>query len=305
MMNQQESQRYERIRAFSLDDGHSALPFSARLARENGWSLDYAGRVIDEYKKFMFLAVAAGHPVTPSEQIDQAWHLHLVYTDSYWRVFCGQVLGKPVHHGPTMGGASELEKYRDWYQRTKASYQRRFKQTPPGDIWPGADIRFGDDLHFRRVNIRHCWVIPKPRAKSWAVPGVGFLVVILFVLGLKLGIVGDRQSALHLSMLGQIHSEVGWFNAVAMEELLLWIGMPLLVILVILGLSFGNRCPTCGQRRALGKTGKREKGGLFKAGRVEWKCKSCGYCLWKNEQSGGCGGCGCGGGCGGCGGCGG
>ncbi|MEK6230809.1 MAG: hypothetical protein N2A42_03075 [Luteolibacter sp.] len=33
-----------------------------------------------EYKRFVALAMLAGHPVTPSEEVDQAWHLHLVYT---------------------------------------------------------------------------------------------------------------------------------------------------------------------------------------------------------------------------------
>lgn len=48
------------------------LTFSQRLARDNCWSLNYAQRVIKEYKKFAFLAVCAGHPVTPSDQVDQA-----------------------------------------------------------------------------------------------------------------------------------------------------------------------------------------------------------------------------------------
>ena len=47
----------------------------------------------------MFLAVVAGHTVSPSVEVDQAWHLHLVYMQSYWREFCGEVLQQPVHHG--------------------------------------------------------------------------------------------------------------------------------------------------------------------------------------------------------------
>src|SRR5688572_3649708 len=103
-MNHQLNALFQRICAYSPDDADSHLTFTQRLARENGWDLKYARRVVEEYKKFMFLAVAAGHPVTPSEQIDQAWHLHLVYTHSYWEEFCGAVLGQPIHHGPTKGG---------------------------------------------------------------------------------------------------------------------------------------------------------------------------------------------------------
>ncbi|MEO0455971.1 MAG: hypothetical protein AAF152_05215, partial [Cyanobacteria bacterium P01_A01_bin.114] len=76
-MTAQQAELYERIQSFSLDQPDAQLSFSKRLARDNHWSLDYAQEVIEEYKKFAFLAVAAGHPVTPSDHVDQAWHLHL------------------------------------------------------------------------------------------------------------------------------------------------------------------------------------------------------------------------------------
>ena len=65
---------WTRIAAFDLDAVDAELPFSARLARDNGWSRAYAVRAIEEYKRFVFLAMAAGHPVTPSDEVDQVWH---------------------------------------------------------------------------------------------------------------------------------------------------------------------------------------------------------------------------------------
>ena len=70
-MNAEQVALYERIQAFSLDQSDAQLSFSKRLAKENGWSLQYAQQAIEEYKKFAFLAVAAGHPVTPSDPVDQ------------------------------------------------------------------------------------------------------------------------------------------------------------------------------------------------------------------------------------------
>jgi uncharacterized protein (TIGR04222 family) len=160
-MNVQQAELYQRIQAFSLDDPDIGLPFSKRLARDNGWSTKYTQRVIEEYKKFAFLAVAAGHPVTPSDQVDQVWHLHLVYTRSYWGEFCPNVLQTPLHHGPTRGGRSEHDKFNDWYTKTLASYEHFFGQVPPVDIWPPAHIRFDRDLHFVRVNTQQNWVLPK------------------------------------------------------------------------------------------------------------------------------------------------
>ena len=140
----------------------TAFPFAARLARENGWSTGLAARTIGEYRRFVFLAIAAGHPVSPSDQVDQVWHLHLLYTESYWNRFCRDTLGMSLHHHPTKGGDEEREKFRDWYAETLDSYRRFFVTEPPADIWPNAVVRFGEDILYQRVNRARYWVVRKP-----------------------------------------------------------------------------------------------------------------------------------------------
>ena len=151
-----------RIEAFDLDSHESKLPFSRRLARDNDWDHDYAQRVVAEYKRFAFLAMVAGHPVTPSDAVDQAWHLHMVYTESYWKEFCGQVLRKPLHHGPTRGGAQEGAKHFDWYTRTLESYRHWFNSEPPEEIWPSPANRFRHASEFVRINRSETWIVQKP-----------------------------------------------------------------------------------------------------------------------------------------------
>ncbi|MBX7135929.1 MAG: hypothetical protein K1X67_24945 [Fimbriimonadaceae bacterium] len=173
------SELLAKIESFDIDGGPVSLTFPKRLARENGWSVAYAQRVIDEYKRFVFLAMTAGHPVTPSDQVDQAWHLHLTYSDSYWERLNGEVLPKPLKHNPTKGGQAENEKFDDWYNRTLASYERIFGAAPPPDIWPCSDIRFGEHLHFRRVNTAQNLIIPRTSLSKakW----VGLTVVVAAV----------------------------------------------------------------------------------------------------------------------------
>jgi uncharacterized protein (TIGR04222 family) len=161
---------WAKLEALDLDGG-AALSFSKRLARDNGWTADFARRVVLEYKRFVYLAATCGHPVTPSDEVDQAWHLHLVYTRSYWDELCGQVLGFPLHHGPTKGGAAEGHKFQDWYARTLQSYTVAFGTLPPADIWPEAAVRFGDAPHFRRVNLRRHWLLPRLRWPTAWRPG--------------------------------------------------------------------------------------------------------------------------------------
>ncbi len=152
---------WQRIATFHPDKPGVALPFSKRLATENGWSRRYALRVVEEYKRFVFLVFTASHPVTPSEEVDQAWHLHMVYTRSYWDDFCGVVLQRPLHHIPTEGGKTELSKHIAQYEQTLQTYRDTFGQEPPHDIWPLAKQRFAGGL-WRWVNLRKFWVIRKP-----------------------------------------------------------------------------------------------------------------------------------------------
>ena len=57
----------------------------------------------------------------------------------------------------------------------------------------------------------------------------------------------------------------------------------ILVILIALSVYFGKRWPRCQRKRALHKTGVKEKAGLFKWKSEEWKCKYCGHTEWKDE----------------------
>lgn len=147
--------------SYSIGPEDAALPFVSRLARENGWSGSQADRVIDEYKRFCFLAVTAGHEVTPSDAVDQAWHLHLTYSRDYWERFCPQILQRTLHHGPTAGGDAERHRYFEQYAQTLRTYERTFGETPPADIWPDAARRLIEDPKARRVHSRDGYIVPK------------------------------------------------------------------------------------------------------------------------------------------------
>jgi uncharacterized protein (TIGR04222 family) len=156
---------WERIQGFELDKPGDSLTFTSRLARENGWSIGYARRVVEEYRRFLFLTMVAGHEVTPSEQVDEAWHLHIVYTKRYWGDLCRNVLRRPLHHNPTRGGPAESARHHEQYERTLESYRAQFGEEAPTDIWPPADVRFGEDLDHVRVNRARNWIVPKPRLR--------------------------------------------------------------------------------------------------------------------------------------------
>ncbi|MCI0366147.1 MAG: hypothetical protein L0219_19985 [Phycisphaerales bacterium] len=137
-MTPQQNELWSRIEAFKIEDGKPRFGFLDRLTRENNWSLEFARSALAEYKRFVFLAVAAGHPVTPSEVVDSVWHLHLKYTRSYWERLCQDVLQQPLHHDPASGAADEDGKFADQYRRTLESYERMCGAPPPAAVWPRA-----------------------------------------------------------------------------------------------------------------------------------------------------------------------
>jgi hypothetical protein len=185
-MHPTQARLYERLQTFLVDDGEPALSFDARLARENRWSADYARRVMVEYRRFLFLAATADEPVTPSEQVDQAWHLHLTFTRSYWDRLCRDVLGRPLHHDPTRGGPAEASKHDRQYERTLLAYRMTFREEPPADIWPPASVRFGVDAQAIRVNTARSWIIPKAPVRR-ALAGMAATFVLVALAGCEAG----------------------------------------------------------------------------------------------------------------------
>lgn len=163
-MTEKETQLWQRIVEFEFDKPQIEFNFTDRLARENNWTKSYSKRVIEEYRKFIFLCCISENGATPSDQVDQAWHLHLTFTKSYWIDFCQNTLEKEIHHNPTKGGNQEREKFNGYYTNTKDNYERYFRQQPPADIWPDNQHRFSE-INFKRINTDTNWVLKKPGFK--------------------------------------------------------------------------------------------------------------------------------------------
>ncbi len=150
---------WARIAEYPIGIDGAAFSFAQRLARDNNWTPNFADQVMGEYKRFVYLATISEQQLTPSDQVDQAWHLHLLHTHDYWGRFV-ETLGAPLHHGPTPGGRAAAADYRCCYERTIARYCEEFGEHPPPSIWPDADTRFSVPLHYQRVDTR------RPRQRS-------------------------------------------------------------------------------------------------------------------------------------------
>lgn len=271
---------WDKINNFSLDNPEASFNFTSRLARENGWSIEYSKRVALEYKRFIYLSVISGKSLTPSDEVDQAWHLHLIYSYSYWVDFCKNTLGGfNLHHGPTKGGKSEGEKYSRQYQYTLDLYKDIFKLDPPSDIWPDEKTRFSKVV-FKRVNMHDNYVINKKKVKEYLAFYL-ILPIILILSGVLMSADSQKKS----------DSDAGFIFFVI-------IGILLLIFIIRGIIRYSNRKERGGSSRSSSSSGCGGDSGCSIVSSF-FGCGGDSGC-----GSSGCGSSGCSG-CSGCGGCGG
>ena len=180
--------------AMRIEPEGAALTFAERLARENGWSRAYADAVVHEYKRFLYLGAGAKSPITPSDEVDQAWHLHLTYSRHYWQELCGRILRRKLHHEPTAGGGSEQHRYGTQYEETLERYRTIFGEEPPVAVWPRARERFSGRPV--RVDRSDYWLVPKALPARAGVAGAATLIGACSLLAAASG--GDGGGAMEI-----------------------------------------------------------------------------------------------------------
>jgi len=161
MMSTPPDALWQRIAGFDFD----ALSLAHKLARMHGWSSDFTARAIDEYRRFTYLCCTAGRMMSPSQIVDEVWHLHLTYSRDYWDNWCARVLARPLHHEPS-DGPHENDKHREAYSLTLDRYHETFGETAPPDIWPARAPVGADSPDQLLIDRKTAWCVRKPRA--WA-----------------------------------------------------------------------------------------------------------------------------------------
>lgn len=101
-----------------------------RIVAEHGGCTCCAEIAVREMKRMLYLHAVSGEPVSPSEEIDPAWHEMLAFTRFYQSF--AEFIGTFVHHDPTPGPPDGGKTYR----RTKELYEIHFGAKPDPAYWP-------------------------------------------------------------------------------------------------------------------------------------------------------------------------
>ena len=107
-------------------------PLMKMMEQQMGGNSEMAQRVIEEYRKFLFLAMRAGHQVIPPGVINDVWMMHLQNAQNYWENLGQMIAEKPVAKGLDAKGFANAA---DAWTATLQSYEQIFGTKPPMDIW--------------------------------------------------------------------------------------------------------------------------------------------------------------------------
>ncbi|MGY4892163.1 UNVERIFIED_CONTAM: TIGR04222 domain-containing membrane protein [Xanthomonas axonopodis] len=129
---------WQRLQGYRFGQDEAAFAaFVRRVAKQAQCSTEQAQALVEEYRRFCFLACTDTVEVTPSPLVDQVWHTHLTDTRECWQQFCPHVLQTTLHHQPGRGDAGEEARFQAQYRQTLERYRTQFGE-PPAQWWPVA-----------------------------------------------------------------------------------------------------------------------------------------------------------------------
>ena len=96
----------------------------------NGERLD---RIEVEYRRFIAMC-ATEKVITMSKEIDDFWHVHILFSDDY-TAMCHWLGMQYIHHNPCQSDG-EVDALADGYHDTLRFYEEQFGEKPDGDLWP-------------------------------------------------------------------------------------------------------------------------------------------------------------------------
>lgn len=105
--------------------------FIHNVRKDGDWTDESAERLVEEYRRFLYLKARSGGQLTPPKVIDKVWHMHLAMGDDFKARFCTEIGIKMIHE-TGMARDVALASYTRGYE----TYAEEFGGRPPKDIWP-------------------------------------------------------------------------------------------------------------------------------------------------------------------------
>jgi len=129
---------WHRLEGYSFHERPLTRSLVDRLAEETGHSIDVCYTLVEEYRRFMYLAGSSAETLAPSPIVDMVWRMHTEDARAYYEDFCPRILGRTIYRPEGDSEALALEEDPD-YVRTLEAYTEEFGR-PQVQYWPDPDF---------------------------------------------------------------------------------------------------------------------------------------------------------------------
>jgi hypothetical protein len=133
----------QQTQAKNLQDSHGVevqnlntglFLFARKLSNKHNWSWSFTLSVIEEYKRFVILAMYSQKSTTPPPWIDDIWHMHILFQTEYDK-FVEEVLGFDFYHNPGLGIEEHGKIHNEGFHDVLTNYKNIFGEDFPKEIW--------------------------------------------------------------------------------------------------------------------------------------------------------------------------
>ena len=147
-MKQNKSDRrlWHRLEGYSFHERPLTRSLVDRLVEETGHSVDVCYTLVEEYRRFMYLAGSSSENLSPSPIVDMVWRMHTEDKRAYFEDFCPRILGRTIYRPEGEGAALPFQDDPD-YLRTLELYALEFGR-PQVQYWPDPDFALEKLSHF-------------------------------------------------------------------------------------------------------------------------------------------------------------
>ena len=98
-----------------------------RLTNIDNWPRKTAIQAVGDYRNYLYLRKKySDQALTPSYEIDEAWHAHILHTREYTK-FCHELFGYYLHHDPhIMGQKGDFHQLETSFELTQELHKKEF-----------------------------------------------------------------------------------------------------------------------------------------------------------------------------------
>jgi hypothetical protein len=183
-MNPNKSDRrlWHRLEGYSFHERPLTRSLVDRLAEETGHPIDVCYTLVEEYRRFMYLAGSSSENLSPSPIVEMVWRMHTEDTQAYYDDFCPRILGRTLYRPEGEGENLPFQDDPD-YIRTLELYAQEFGR-PDVKYWPDPDFALEKLSHFVFWSIGFAAFVLAAVFQSLVFAGFG-LAVVLTILFLR------------------------------------------------------------------------------------------------------------------------